>query len=89
MTDLPIAVHFVAEAPQFDVMRIFHAVFAAQIAVIRTARVVAVFHKRTRFLGAAQTQIDRHHTFGVCLFAPFEKFVGAEGVRLRHAPGKF
>ena len=86
MTYLPVAVHLVSETPKLYVVRLFNAVLNSQIAVIRTAFMVAVFDKISCFLGTSQAEIYSHHTGCVGFFAPFHKFVGAEAVRLCNAP---
>ena len=86
MAHLPRAVHLVAEAPELHAVGICRAVFFAQVAPVRAAGVVAVFHQIPGGVRAAGAEVHRHHGRGVNGSAPAHELVGAEGVGLGGAP---
>ena len=61
MAKLPRAVHLIAQAPHLNLVRILHPVGDTHIAVLRSARVVAVFQEVTCISNPPRSQIDRHH----------------------------
>ena len=85
---LPRAVHFIAEAPDFDVVRVFDAVLDTQVAVFGAGRVVAVFEQVARCFNAACAEVDGLHDLRVGFFHPLCELVDADIVRLCAAPCK-
>ena len=85
---LPRAVHFVAEAPDLDVVRVFDTVLDAQVAVFGAGRVVAVFEQVARCFNAACAEVDGLHDLRVGFFRPLCELVDADIVRLCAAPCK-
>ena len=85
---LPGAVHLVADAPVFDVVRLFRPVFTTQIGDGRAARMIAVFDEVRRIEDGARAHIHRHHGRDARLFAPLHELIGAELVGLRREPCK-
>ena len=88
MAGLPRAVHFVAEAPDLDVVRVFDTVLDAQVAVFGAGRVVAVFEQVARCFNAACAEVDGLHDLRVGFFRPLCELVDADIVRLCAAPCK-
>ena len=60
VSDLPLAVHFVSEAPRLYSVRLVLTVCTAHIGIFRACRCVAVFDKVLCVLRAACAEIDRH-----------------------------
>lgn len=85
---LPRAVHFIAQAPELDIMGIFTAMAFAQITVIAAALQVTVFYDIFGILHAAGAQIDGHHGGGTRFFRPVHKLIEAECIGLDHIPGQ-
>src|SRR3546814_6327930 len=75
---LPGAVHLVAKAPEFDVVRGFVPVALAQIGIMRAAGMVAIFEEVLRLGRPARAEVDREHRLDVGGLAPVHEFVGAE-----------
>ena len=82
MTDLPGAIHLVAETPEADTVGLLATVASAQIAPMRAARMVAIFEQAARRVDAARAEIDGEHQLGPDERAPAGELVGAEGVRV-------
>ncbi len=87
-THLPGAVHLVAQAPEFDAVRVLVAVGDAHVAVVRAGRVVAVLDQRAGLVRAAGTQVDRHDRRGFSLFAPRGELVRSERIVFERVPGQ-
>ncbi|EGE61069.1 hypothetical protein RHECNPAF_1260048 [Rhizobium etli CNPAF512] len=88
VADLPGAVHLVAEAPQFHIVRIGPAVLAAQIRPIGAAGMIAIFQEVAGGIETAGAEIDGEHRLGIGLLAPVDEFVDADLVGFTGAPGK-
>ena len=88
LAHLPGAVHFVSEAPEFDVEGVLRPVFDAQVAPVAAAFMVAVFHHIPRGVRPPGAEVHGVHDFRVRLLRPFAEFVQAHLVGLRGAPGQ-
>src|SRR3546814_7002503 len=62
---LPGAVHLVAKAPEFDVVRGFVPVALAQIGIMRAAGMVAIFEEVLRLGRPARAEGEREHRIDV------------------------
>ncbi len=84
--DLPGAVHFIAKAPEFDVMRLFIAMRAAEIGELGAARMIAIFDEPARLIEPACAQIDAEHRLNADLARPIDEFICSKGVGLGREP---
>ena len=87
--DLPGAVHLVAQAPGFDVERLFKAIGSPFVAIQGTAGEVTVFHQIPGFFGSSGTQVYGHHHLRAGPFGPFLKLIDTHLVGFNHFPGQF
>ena len=85
---LPRAVHFIAQAPQFDIEGVFGAVFDAQIAPVAAALVIGIFHHIPGRIGATGAQVHRVHHFGARFLGPGTEFMQAHFVGFGGFPGQ-
>jgi hypothetical protein len=83
---LPGAIHFIAEAPEFDAVRLLPAVGAAQIRPMGATGMVAVFHEIARGVAAPGAEVDGHHRLDIGSPAPVHELIGAETVGLGAEP---
>ena len=88
-SQLPLAVHFISQAPQFDIVWFFYAVADSQVAVFRTRRMVAVFQQIARVGGSSCAEIYRHHRVRADFFRPFCELAQSERIRLKTSPRQF
>ncbi|PYV07655.1 MAG: hypothetical protein DMG23_15665 [Acidobacteria bacterium] len=87
MSDLPGAVHFISEAPEFDLVGLLKTVLAAQVAPARPFFQVAVFDQRGGVCGRARAEVRRKQRLGANQATPFDELVGPELIRLNRIPG--
>ena len=83
---LPRAVHFVAQAPQLDVKRVFRAVLDAQVAPRSAGGMVAVFNDVLRVENITRAEVDGVHDLRVRLLRPVDELMQTECVRLGRLP---
>ena len=88
MTHLPVAVHLVAETPQFNIERLFSAVFNSHIGKLTARAVVCIFNNVARAFCAARAEVYGIHNFTACLFCPIVKLVKPHFICLGRLPGK-
>jgi hypothetical protein len=69
VTDLPGAVHLVAQAPETAVPRLLAAVLRPQVRPVGAALVVDIFDEGARLVEPARAEIDRQHHLGAGLLA--------------------
>ncbi len=87
MTELPVAVHLVADRPPLDAERLGVAVGCAQPAQRRVLRAVAVGELVGRHLGAAEAGVHRDVGLGVDQLAQAQELVQTHVVVLDPLPG--
>jgi hypothetical protein len=88
VADLPGSVHFVPEAPEPAVPRLFPTVLRPQVGPVGSALVIDVFDETARLVQPARAEVDRQHHLGPGLFGPVGEFVDADLVGLGRAPGE-
>ena len=86
--ELPGAVHLIAQAPYFDSERILHAVADAQVRILASGGMVAVFQQIAGVGHSSCAEVDRHHNLGIHRFRPFMKLIQADLIGLHAPPGK-
>ena len=86
LTDLPAAVHLVAQTPVLHVVGLSVAVLAPQLAPLRAPVDIAVLHQRRRVLRGSGAQIQSHQRQRAHLLAPRHVFVRAELIRVDGIP---
>src|SRR5580704_10956816 len=83
---LPRTVHFIAQTPELHSVWLFVAMFRAQIAIERSARVVAVLQEMAGFIRSSGSQVDAQHRLCAGRPAPFDKLVCTESIGFRAQP---
>ena len=86
MTNLPIAVHLVAQAPILYSMGLLIAVLDTQITPISTGGMVTVINQIQSSFDASGTQVDGHHRLSTGTTAPGNEFVHTHGVGFQGSP---
>ena len=86
--ELPRPVHFVAETPEFDTVRLLVAVRATQIGERRPAGMIAIFNEAARLVDAAHAHVDAEHRLHADLARPVDEFIGSECVGLGREPSE-
>src|ERR1700730_7455137 len=86
LANLPWAIHFVAEAPELHGVRFSVTVRDSKVTQACASWMVAVLEVLSCLVGAPRSQVHTEHRFGLRQFAPLDKFVGSESVRLRTEP---
>ena len=87
--DLPFAVHFISQAPYFEVMGLFGSVGPSQIAPIGTFIGVAVIHKFCGLLRCSGSQVYRHQDLCPAFFCKTAKFICSDFIGFQYVPGHF
>src|SRR5258708_3706532 len=80
LAHLPGTIHFIAQTPEFDPVRLLVTVFRAQIAIKGSASVIAVLHKIASFIRSPGSEVDAEHWLSPGSAAPFNKFIGTESI---------
>ena len=75
MTNLPVAIHLISQAPYFYIMWIFYTMADSHITVFRSTRMIAIFEQIAGIRHTSGSQIHCHHHFRICFFQPFGKFI--------------
>ena len=83
---LPRAIHLITQAPQFDIIGIFHTVGSAKVAIFGAAGMVAIFQQIAGICHTSGTQIHCHHDLCIHLLRPMVEFLQSEGIRLQRSP---
>ena len=86
MADLPVAIHFVANIPEFDVIRLAVTVPGAQCAHRRGGGAVGVFDEVRRGVGVAETGVDSDVRIDIQELAKSHEFVEPDVIRLNEVP---
>ena len=86
VTQLPRAVHLVAQAPHPDAERFLGAVTSAQVGQVGALGVVAVLEQLDRLGHPARPEVDGEHDLQLGLRGPAGELAEAELVRLDRAP---
>ncbi|MNC77574.1 hypothetical protein D3C75_1295540 [compost metagenome] len=68
MANLPGTVHFIAEAPGFDPVRLLVTMTDTHIAPVAAGRMIGIFHNLPRVIDALCPQIDGPHDIGAGCF---------------------
>src|ERR1022692_2367348 len=89
MSHLPRAVHLVAQAPIFHVVRLLVTVRPSQLAPPGAFLDVAILDIGNGVFGCAGTEIKAEQRLGVHPLAPLDELVRAELIRLDGIPGSF
>src|SRR5438045_3770153 len=89
MSDLPGAIHLVAQTPIFDGVRFGVPMRRAQVSVVRAFGRIAIFDEIGGLLNRACTQVDAEHRFCVNRLAKVYKLIRAKLVALDGLPGQF
>jgi hypothetical protein len=88
VTDLPRAVHLVAEAPQPDSVWVRSTVPPAQVGPFGSPPDVAVLHEISGGVDAPGAEVDGHHRLAADVSAPGNELVDSHPVGLDGAPGQ-
>ena len=86
MTNLPLAVHFVAQAPILDSIWIRTSIGGAHIGVLGARWRVAVFQQVGGVLYAAGAHIHAQHGYGADFIAEAQEFIGPKLIGLCGLP---
>ena len=87
MTNLPLAIHLVAQAPVANVVRLSVTVRAAQVRPVRIASAVAVFDPGAGLIQRARAHVEADVRLGAKRATVLDELVGPERVRLLGVPG--
>src|SRR5690606_8357351 len=85
-TDLPVAVHFIAQVPGPDRERLGMAVFLPQVGPVSTALVPGILDQVGRVVYVACPEVDGIHRLRVGAHRPFDVLVMADDIRLDLEP---
>ena len=88
VTDLPRAVHLVAETPGPDAVRLGMAIGRPPVGDLGACRCVAVLDEVARRVGAAGPEVHREHRLHAGQARPGDELVGADRVGLDRPPGE-
>ena len=79
--DLPRTIHFIAQVPDLNAVRVFVSVFDPQIRPIGISREVCIFHNVDRIVQITGTKVDRIHRFRSNTLRPLQIFIMSHIVR--------
>ena len=88
VADLPRAIHLIANAPIFDIIRVTVTVAGAQIGIVGAGGGVAILDQIRGGLNRAGAHVDGQHRRAVDRLAEVHKLIGAEMVGLNRLPGQ-
>src|ERR1700722_5285324 len=86
MSDLPWTIHLITEAPVLNLIRLFNAVTAPQVAPLCSFLDVAIFDEGGRSFRCTGSEVESHERLRANNLGPCHEFVGAELIGVNRVP---